>query len=486
MIQKGRQSERYKREFGMVFLNKNKNVFCLLLILLITYQDNNAILLPQQNMHEARIPLYIEENDAQITRQEQKDWTFFVYIAADNDLRGFAARNIKQMATIGSNQHINIVIHLDIRIAGNKKITRRYYIEKDRIIHLNANDPLTQRMDSGSPQTLVSFCNWGIANYPARNYALVLWNHGTGIIDPGVGKIINPSNFFRINTITNKWELDRTIGFLDFIINLNQNRGVCWDDSTGNFLTNQTLDMALNEICSTSLHGGKFAIIGFDACLMSMLEIANIVKKYAHIMIGSQEVEMGTGWKYDKVLHPFIHGSIDRVSFAQHIVTAYEQTYSKITDDFTLSAIDTDNIAELENNVSDVARYLRKALKIQHVATVKNAIKASRSKLLCTHFDEPSYIDLHHFYINLKSSLKHCEFTNNQRGSEIIIELNKLLEQGITRIKELVLSNTVGINLNQACGISIYFPENKIHGSYRKTLFSQGNKWYKLLTDCLG
>jgi len=79
--------------------------------------------------------------------QSKKQWTFIVYIAADNDLRAFAARNIKQMSAIGSNEHINIIIHLDIRVARDHKITRRYYIEKNKVLHVNPNDAETGQMD---------------------------------------------------------------------------------------------------------------------------------------------------------------------------------------------------------------------------------------------------------------------------------------------------------------------------------------------------
>ena len=58
-------------------------------------------------------PIHLEiAPTKEITRTAaRKPWTFMVYIAADNDLRAFAANNIKQMASVGSNQNINIVIH---------------------------------------------------------------------------------------------------------------------------------------------------------------------------------------------------------------------------------------------------------------------------------------------------------------------------------------------------------------------------------------
>ncbi len=191
----------------------------------------------------------------------QKNWTFIIYMSADNDLRGFAARNIKQMAAIGSNEFVHIAVHLDIKISGNRKITRRYYIDKNTILHVNANDIATQKMDSGDPQTLISCCSWAINHYPAKQYALVLWNHGTGCLNPTHGKIISPTELFAFNPSSNKLELDRTMGFFDIIDAASHyDRGICWDDSTGNYLNNQKLEYALSHICTENL-GGKSSLL---------------------------------------------------------------------------------------------------------------------------------------------------------------------------------------------------------------------------------
>lgn len=431
------------------------------------------------------------------------DWTFVVYIAADNDLRSFAARNIKQMAQIGSNANINIVVQLDIRITGNQKITRRYFIEQNKIYHVNATDQNSQHMDSGDPKTLISCCTWAIQNYPARKYALILWNHGTGIIDPERGRIINPSELFTFNPTINKLELDRTVGFLDFINKIKSQRiidfaaidcgdemelmprGICWDDSTGNYLTNQKLEYALKEICNTQLGGKKLNIIGFDACLMSMLEVGNIVKKYANIMVGSQEVELGTGWDYKRVLSPFADKTLSDSEFATHIVTVYEDTYGKVTNDYTQSAVNLNDIDSIENNISTLAGLLIECLKKQKNNAVKNAIQASRSKLVCTHFDEPSYIDLNHFYSNLQSNLKLFSLTNDSETQYYKNQISKVIDEGKSLIAKVVFANKVGKNLGLARGLSIYFPERRIHPSYRQTNFANSNKWSLFITQYL-
>jgi len=414
------------------------------------------------------------------SKNTQKKRTFMVYMAADNDLRPFAARNIQQMANIGSNENMTIVVHLDIRISGNKKITRRYLIEKDQVIHIDPYNPLTQQMDSGNPATLISFCEWAIKNYPASDYDLILWNHGTGILEPPHGKIINPMDLFVFNPSTHRLDLDRSIGFMDAISCLEpRQRGVCWDDTTGNYLSNRKLETALDIICQKYLNGKKFGIIGFDACLMSMIEVGSFIKKYAQIMVGSEEVELGMGWKYDEVLFPFTKESLDTVGFACHIVAAYNRTYQSITNDYTLSAISLNSIELLEKNIDHIAKLLIEGLEKQRM-TMYPAIKESKNRLLCTHFDEPTYIDLHHFYRNLSSNLK--KLSADQLNPIVKNTLLTKLDEGTLLIERLVVANTAGKNLKNAHGIAIYFPERGIHSSYQEAVFLKSNAWGTLLS----
>src|SRR5436309_1806781 len=87
--------------------------------------------------------------------RNKKPWTFLVFAAADNNLRDFAPRNINQMAKIGSNENVNLLVHLDIRLSGSKKATRRYVVEKNNPVQVDIpNEKIP--MNSGDPQTLIS------------------------------------------------------------------------------------------------------------------------------------------------------------------------------------------------------------------------------------------------------------------------------------------------------------------------------------------
>lgn len=423
---------------------------------------------------------YAVDTHVPLQNNAEKEWTFIVYMAADNDLRSFAAKNIKQMTQIGSNEHVNIVVHLDIRISGNKKVTRRYYIKKDTFVHMNADDPQTQSMDSGDQKTLISCCKWAIETFPARHYALVFWNHGSGILDTERGRLSNVIELFVFNPATQMLELDRHVSPFDFLYD----RGVCWDDTTGNYLTNQKLDAALREICTNYLNNKKFDIIGFDACFMSMLEVGNIMKQYAHFMVGSQEVELGTGWYYDKVLAPFAQGSIAPADFAIHIVNAYHNAYQKITNDYTQSAIKLDGITTLEQEVDLIAQILLVGLKNQKNSSVSNAIKKSSDKSV-THFSEPGYIDFHHWCRNLLNNLQSITLHNANETMALKQDLQAALQRAIITLEKIVLANTSGKNLAQARGLSIYFPLHDIHNSYKKTIFASNNSWPTFLKNYL-
>lgn len=419
--------------------------------------------------------------------EPQRKWTFIVYMAADNDLRGFAIKNIKQMAQVGSTEHITILIHLDIKLSGNQKITKRYLVEKGQLVQDNDQDSATQSMDSGDPATLVSCCKWAIENYPADDYGLIFWNHGSGPLDPERGKILNPIELFVFNPETRKLEIDRSIGYFDLLAQqkdtcwYDSERGICWDDTTGNYLTNQKLESALKTICTLYLNGGKFSLIGFDACLMASIEISNIIQHYAHYMTASEEVELGAGLNYTKVLAPFVGRSLKPDEFAKHIVQTYYDVYSRITDDFTHSALDLSKMSLLEQNVDTIAQLLIYALQNQLGTSVKDTITRCISKTNCTHFSEPTYLDLHDIYRNLSYYMDKFVLVNPHTDALFKQNLKHALASGMELFTSIVLANVAGPNLSNAKGISIYFPDGPIHKSYSKTNFARDNNWYQLL-----
>lgn len=414
-----------------------------------------------------------EEPNGQTNVMAPKKWTIMVYIAADNDLFYFAWNNIRQLAQ-GANPQVNIIVYLNE--PGPHKKTQIYLIEKNKAILLNKDNQ--DKLDSGDPQTLIDFCSWTIKNFPAEEYFLDLWNHGTGVAD-GRYKAINPTTLFTFNPSTLMLELDRNIRYLDFINQIQQDdvsRGICFDDSHKSYLSNQDLELALATICREALNGNRISIIGMDACLMAMIEVANICKKYAHIMVASEEVELGQGWRYDKVLESFSKGAVSRESFAKQVVSSYYETYYNVTSDFTLSAINMDRITPIEYNVNEIALLLLECLQHQRGQSVKYIIRQCRRNIC---FEEPSYIDLCSFY---KRLLQNADKFSLQSNPQLVSQLKNTLQEGIKLINNAIIANTCGSNLSHAQGLSIYFPEQQIISSYQRTEFAQTNQWYNFIS----
>lgn len=477
----------------------------LLLLLLIytlcgshTFMARKNFLFSEQEytdlLHEADQDLVYKQMTTQEDIDElyrsnpKKPVTFVIFIAADNDLHYFAWKNIKQMEAVGSNENINIIVQLNT--PGYFNPTKRYIIKQGRRVLVQA-DGFTpnQKLNSGSPYTLIDCVEWALKHYPAEQFYLCLWDHGTGPHDPGIPKTINTSDLFYMNPVNQMLELDRSIGFLDMIaqqaLQDEKQRGICFDETFKSYMTNQDLKFALSEIHHRVLKGKKIDVLAFDACLMSMIEIANICKDHVHYMVGSQEVEFGTGYDYELLLRPFKEKALTPYDFAVHTVEAFRQMYINITPDFTHAAIDLSKTNQLEKNIHLVSLLLDEALSNQVDKNVTHILEHAKSPQKCTCFDEPTYIDLSHFYQNILDSIHEIKLHTSTLTKKITSDLKNQLEEGLKLIKQNVIANACGSNLQQACGLSIYFPQTSIFYSYPKCDFAITNHWSLMITKYL-
>jgi hypothetical protein len=413
--------------------------------------------------------------------QVKKDWSFFVYIAARNDLHPFSKTNIRQMLEVGSNNNINIVVQLE---EPGKKGTQRLYIEKNKITMAYHDQ---QRANSGDPENLVKFCEWGVKTFPAEHYAIVLWDHGTGSsIDPYLSRSLDPLELFSVNPMINRPNAYLHLPDLEEEQKGESgHRGICFDDTYKSYINNQGLLYAFKAMNERFMHGKKWGIVGCDACLMADLATCSILKPYAEYLVASEDVEPGTGWNYRLVLSPFQNQSLDPETFAAHIATSYAQAYQSFITDYTMSAIRLESMDLLEQAVQEVSLLLLECLRIQKDRSVKEALKLSCNRRLCTSFDEPSYKDLHHLCHNILRNLELFRFVDASQGEWLRNSLKEKLGQTMALIKHSVANNAVGRAWPNAQGISIYMPETRMHSSFPRTSFALNNAWYPFLKQFL-
>jgi hypothetical protein len=251
------------------------------------------------------------------------EWTFLVYLNADNNLESYGFTNLTQMQAVGSSAQVNIVVLMDTASA-NSGHARKLFVQKGGSTVLAD----LGEIDMGIPQTLGDFGVWGVTNYPAKHYALDMWDHGGGwTVKPGSdgGPVKDFSN----------------------------------DDSSGNSISvaQGQYASALKTIAATIGH--PIDVVGFDACLMGMWEIANASAPYANVLIGSEETEPGAGWEYTGSLAPLIaKPTMTGIELGNAIVDAYVAQSSAPT----LATIDLTTIAQLNAVVDTFATELIKAL----------------------------------------------------------------------------------------------------------------------------
>ena len=151
-----------------------------------------------------------------VSAVDRKPWTFFVYMAADNSLDEFSDINIKQIQE-GVNDNVNALVCVSTKRQGNK-VTKRLVITKDKITEISS----TQNVDSGDYKILLDEIEWALT-YPSDHLLIDLWNHGSGWK--------GAENFHR-----------------PWLISGGQERGICYDDTTNNYIKDADLKNVLEVI----------------------------------------------------------------------------------------------------------------------------------------------------------------------------------------------------------------------------------------------
>ncbi|MCR5778484.1 MAG: hypothetical protein K6G84_13875 [Lachnospiraceae bacterium] len=270
------------------------------------------------------------------------------------------------------------------------------YIMEDKDI-IPVYDMKNENM--AEPETLKEFINEAKEEYPAENYSLILWNHGGGAV----------------------------IGY-----------GA--DEKYGNaMLSVSQLGEAISgsDVCSD----GKFEWIGFDACMMGMIEVADTLKDSANYMIASEEVEAQDGWNYSVLGDITKNGAYSGEEAGELITKAfakfYDDTYYYVPD-YTLSCIDMSKVGDVTDAIADFAKKADGSLvkgAYSKIARARDNTKSFGNMGNASLYD---YVDLGCF---------------SREIAKVFPDEAKNLEDAI---RNCVVHNMT--NVSRASGLSVYFP----------------------------
>lgn len=375
-------------------------------------------------------------------------WTFMVYMAGDNNLDGAALRDIAEMAKAGSTKDVHILVQLD-RLDDRK--TRRFRISQGGGFMKDCIETFSET-NTGDPQILYSFCKWALDNYPADRYALILWNHGSGWWEDAKSRAAGPAGMKQRRPL--------------FRHNLPQtHRSICYDDtSDGDALDNRELRVVLAGVCA--LLGRKIDLLGMDACLMNMVEVAYQLRDSVNILVGSEIEEPFDGWPYAEILTRLTaRPRQDAAALARWIVKSYLLSYKGQDETVTQSAIDLGRIEDVAIKIDALSEAL-----LDGIDTEAKLIEVAWNKSPC--FFDDNYIDLACFARNLR---KKADAAIQARVNDLLAALKPGKERVILR------QGKIGREVRGIGGLSIYFPADRINTAYRSLDFSEDCRWVTFL-----
>jgi clostripain len=222
---------------------------------------------------------------------EKGNWTFMIYMAADNNLEPYLLSDVEEMISLFKEEN-NYEIILLVDRAGpdvsgstdepgpfnqNFSDTRLYKLANNGVKRVDGGSYFPEitlesnyEANTGDVTVLKKFIQFSKNTYPAEKYGLILWNHGAG-----------PKS-------------------LDFNEHSYTSKDVGFDSSSNDD------SMFIGEISDVLDNSDSVDFLGFDACLMGSVEIAYQFRKSdahfsADIMVGAPSEEWGEGWNYSYI-----------------------------------------------------------------------------------------------------------------------------------------------------------------------------------------
>ena len=354
-----------------------------------------------------------------------KDRVIMVYLIGSNlESQGGAATS--DIAEMIESQYNEEDIQILLYVGGTKQWQNQAFNAKENAIY-QIKDGDVEKLKTydvksmTKASTLTEYLNYVYANYQSDNYGLILWDHGGGPIY-GYGSDEN--------------------------------------DSSGKAMSIIDLDSAINN--SSILTDGKLEFLGFDACLMSSVEIANLFKEEAEYFIASSESEPGDGWDYNFLKE--INKDTTTEQLGKHIIDYYYNFFTNKSAIYasygysynpaiTLSLIDLSKIDNVNTSINSLFANMDSNITVDTYSKI--AREASRATLYGVGENGVSQFDLIDLY----------DFTSELEGYQ------DLATSVQSAVDDAVIYHRT--NIYDCNGLSMYFPSttkqvyNVIEGTYK-------------------
>ena len=319
-----------------------------------------------------------------------------------------ASLDIAEITQVTLPENVKVVLQPGGSIGwGNNSInpnrTQRFVYDTEGM-HKVYEDSMS---NMGNPQTLVDFLTFCEEEYPADHTMVVFWNHGGAAFGYGYD-------------------------------------GIYLDD----YLTLEELRWAFEQVYTLDEENPPVDIIGFDACLMASMEVAEALNGAARYLVASEELEPGYGWDYTDLLNRLVENPrMNPLQLSRAVADSYMDFYAgsaiagneKATQLY--SVMDLGYADDLYQAYSDFAA---SALKMSsaYAGTAAHLGKAANSsiKFAGNHQSVYNTLDLGLFM---------------QQATQLLPEESEAV---LNILDKMVLYNRTSNTVRDATGLTVYYP----------------------------
>ncbi len=286
------------------------------------------------------------------------EWNVLIYMNAKNNLESVSVQNLHAIATAGSTKDVNVIV-----------LYGKYSWEPHHVYQLRITkgmpDPDPTKppaestnvkdegdLDMGALETLREFLRRVHEQFPAKNTLLDIWDHGQGwrLEDMSLLAALPKGRQSKIRAMRAARKGTPMSNY----------RSVSYDEWTGHHLFNSDVESSLNDF--------PVDIVGFDACLMGMIETGYAVRRGGRILVASEELVPNAGWNYEVVLGELTsHPEMTPAAVAHAVGESYSQLYmgdgAKLQDETTtMAVVDLTKVNSVANAISIFAIQLTRAI----------------------------------------------------------------------------------------------------------------------------
>jgi len=389
-----------------------------------------------------------------------KEWTIMIYMAGDNNLAvdmAYAMEQIKGVAGEGADSR-NVLVYYD----GNSPQIPTLYcdfsdpqspMEAQYIPSSMVADklyPVARKWNENAadPRSVKNFVDWCVntRGRRANRYALIFSGHSLGFLDKGLFKDETAGKAMKIED-------------LFFLIQ----RLILPKASLEELAAGLEEEDAARE--TTVLLGQHLDILGFDSCVMGMLEVGYQFQDLTHTMIVSEGSVPSAGWSYAKILGGLCGGKHSTKEVAPNFVKEFIRGQDK----FIVGGVTVDMAAwDMDgggfNALADAFDGLAQVLLDCFADEESRIYKQMERLILQVHWKCQSYmydqnIDLGDFCNLLQRECKNVaeELGSDETGLlQAVQECCQCVQSELEKI--VLLSGFSGGGYQYSNGVAVFFP----------------------------